>query len=43
MTRAEARRLLGREAPEADDGPDPTEDPALYLEEVREEAGEAEK
>ena len=43
MTRAEARRLLGREAAETDDGPDPTEDPVLYLQEGREEAGEGEK
>ncbi len=44
MTRAEARRLSGREAPGKEDtGPDPTEDPIAYLQEGREEAEEREK
>ena len=44
MTRAEARRLLGHEDKGSEDnGPDPTEDPILYLEEGREEPGEREK
>ena len=34
MTRAEARRLSGRETDEG--GPDPTEDPILYLEDREE-------
>lgn len=40
MTRAEARRLSGREADE--NGPDPAEDPILYLED-REEPEKKEK
>lgn len=32
MTRAEARRQAGEARDEAAYGPDPTEDPALYLE-----------
>ena len=44
MTRAEARRLLGHEVPGTEDnGPDPTEDPILYLEEGWEEPGEREE
>lgn len=44
MTRDEARRLSRREVSETDDnGPDPTEDPALYLQEVRKEAEERKK
>ena len=44
MTRAEARRLLGHEVPgTGENGPDPTEDPILYLEEGREEPEEGEK
>ena len=42
MTRAEARRLSGREVPEIDDGPDPAEDPIAYLQEARKEAEERE-
>lgn len=38
MTRAEGRRLYGPHVPETDGGgPDPTEDPILYLEEPKEE------
>ena len=34
MTRAEGRRLYGPHTPESEEGgPDPTEDPILYLEE----------
>lgn len=40
MTRAEARRLLGQDK---DDGPDPTEDPVLYLEESQKEPEKTEK
>ena len=45
MTRDEARRLSRREVPETDEnnGPDPTEDPIVYLQEVRKEAEEREK
>jgi hypothetical protein len=44
MMRAEARRLLGHEVPGMEDnGPDPTEDPILYLEEGRDEPEEREK
>jgi hypothetical protein len=41
MTRAEARRLSGRENDER--GPDPTEDPIVYLEEARKEPEKKEK
>lgn len=38
MTRAEGRRLYGPQVPGAEEGgPDPTEDPILYLEERKEE------
>jgi thioredoxin 1 len=38
VTWDEARRLSGREVPRTDEvGPDPTEDPILYLKEVRKE------
>lgn len=41
--RDEAKRLSGHEAPgKEDSGPDPTEDPILYLQENREEAEERE-
>ena len=44
MTRAEARRLSRRAVPETEDnGPDPTEDPALYLNEGEKEAEEREE
>jgi len=44
VTRDEARRLSHREVPETDDnGPDPTEDPIVYLQESRKEAEEREK
>lgn len=44
MTPDEARRLSRRKVPEMDDnGPDPTEDPALYLEEGNKEPEEREK
>lgn len=38
MTRAEGQRLYGHGVPETEEGgPDPTEDPILYLEERKEE------
>jgi hypothetical protein len=41
MTRAEGRRLYGRDSRGTEEGgPDPTEDPILYLEERREEERE---
>ena len=44
MTRDEDRRLSRRELPETDEnGPDPTEDPIVYLQESRKEAEEREK
>ncbi len=44
MTRAEARRLAGREGSKADEaGPDPTEDPIAYLQEARREDEEGEE
>lgn len=41
MTRAEARRLSGGKADE--NGPDPAEDPIVYLEEDRKESEKTEK
>lgn len=44
MTREEAGRLSRREVPETDEsGPDPAEDPIVYLQEIRKEAEEGEK
>ena len=44
MTREEARRLSRRAVPETEDnGPDPTEDPATYLQEARKEDEEREE
>ena len=44
MTREEARRLSRRAVPDtADNGPDPTEDPALYLQEGNKDPEEGEK
>ncbi len=41
MTREEGRRLYGPHVPEMEEGgPDPTEDPILYLEERKEEEKE---
>ena len=39
MTRAEARRLRG-EDPGTEDGPDPAEDPIVYLRDGREQEDE---
>jgi hypothetical protein len=40
MTREEGRRLYGTHVPAEEGGPDPTEDPILYLEERKEEEKE---
>ncbi len=41
MTREEGRRIYGHGVPGAEEGgPDPTEDPILYLEERKEEEKE---
>ena len=37
MTRSEARRAGGSGVPGPEDGPDPAEDPILYLQDLEEE------